>query len=42
MEPVAATPPPGEFDRRIVLTLAGVAAALFGGFLWLFNFTEFF
>lgn len=42
MEPAATTSPSGEFGRRVVFTLAGLAAALFGAFLWLFNFTEFF
>lgn len=45
MEPavsVTAASGSGTSDRRLLIALAIVAALLLSGFLWLFNFTDFF
>jgi hypothetical protein len=42
MEPSLTVSGSGTSDRRVLVALAILAAALFGGFLWLFNFTDFF
>ncbi|WP_274611504.1 hypothetical protein [Rhodoplanes elegans] len=42
MEPALDASGSATFDRRILVALAILAAVVSGGFLWLFNFTDFF
>ncbi|MFL9828695.1 hypothetical protein [Rhodoplanes sp. SY1] len=42
MEPALTVSGAATLERRVLLALAILAVGLLGGFLWLFNFTDFF